>query len=101
MSAKLLRNKKSGELSGNQEELLTTTEDHNERIRRLIYEVLDVSKIESGTIDVHLSEASAEDLIDKAIDGVNVFLNQKNLNIRKEIIGIYSLIKVGAHKTVV
>ncbi|WP_192348688.1 ATP-binding protein [Algoriphagus sp. Y33] len=100
MSAKLLRNPKSGPLSGNQEELLATIEGNNERIRRMINEVLDVSKIESGTIDVKMGEASAEDLIDNAIDGVHLFLDGKNLKITKNIEGVHSFIKVDAHKTV-
>lgn len=100
MSAKLMRNPKSGELSENQEELLATIESNNERIRRMINEVLDVSKIESGSIDVNMVEISAEELIDSAIDGVRLFLEEKNLKITKNIKGVHSFIKVDEHKTV-
>ena len=100
MSSKLLRNPRSGELTANQEELLSTIEGNNERIRRMINEVLDVSKIESGSIDVNMSEASAEELIDNAIEGVRLFLEEKNLIVNKIIDGVHSFIKVDAHKTV-
>lgn len=100
MSAKLLRNKKSGDLSENQEELLTTIEDNNERIRRMINEVLDISKIESGTIDVTLGEEDVEDLIEKAIEGVQLFMDEKKLTIDKVIMPELPLVKADAHKTV-
>ena len=100
MSAKLIRNKKSGELSENQKELLTTIEDNNERIRRMINEVLDISKIESGTIDVIPAQESVEELIDRAIEGVQLFLDDKGLRITKKMEANLPQIRVDAHKTV-
>ncbi|MDN4165715.1 ATP-binding protein [Cytophagales bacterium LB-30] len=100
MSAELLRNKKSGDLTENQKELLTTIENNNERIRRMINEVLDISKIESGTIDVTLAKENVEELIEKAIEGVQLFLDEKKLSINKLIMPKLPLIKVDAHKTV-
>lgn len=100
MSVKLLHNIKSGELTKNQNELIRTIENNNLRIQRSINEVLDMSKIESGNIDVILSEEDVENLVGKAIDGVRLFLNDKNLTINKSIQPYLPKIKVDAHKTV-
>lgn len=100
MSTKLLKNKKSGQLSDNQKEFVTTIEDNVARIGRTINEILDLSKIESGNIDVIFSEENVEGLIEKAIEGVQLFLNDKNLAIKKIAHTDLPQIKVDAHKTV-
>ena len=80
--------------------LLQTIDNNNERIKRTINEILDISKIESGTIDVYKEPYDTENLIDTAIDGVALFVKDKDLKIKKDIKGLHSLINVDAHKLV-
>jgi NtrC-family two-component system sensor histidine kinase KinB len=100
MSANLLKNAKTGNMNEEQLDLLQTIENNNERIKRTINEILDISKIESGTIDVYKEEYDAEKLIDTAIDGVSLFLKDKGLQVTKNVKGVHSLIHVDAHKLV-
>lgn len=100
MSANLLRNNKTGTMNAEQLELLQTIENNNERIKRTINEILDLSKIESGAIEVYKEACDTEQLIDKAIDGVALFLEDKKLKLNKDVKGVHSLINVDAHKVV-
>jgi len=100
MSTNLLRNARTGTLGDGQRELIDTIESNSERIRRTINEILDLSKIESGTIDLNLSSEFPDNLIHKAVEGVRLFLEDKKLGIH--IVGDSNLpmIKVDAHKLV-
>ncbi|WP_026969139.1 HAMP domain-containing histidine kinase [Algoriphagus terrigena] len=100
LSTNLLRNAKSGLLNESQSELITTIENNSERIRRMINEVLDISKIENGSIDINLSTESPGNLIERAVDGVSLFLKDKNLAITILPISGLPMIKVDAHKLV-
>lgn len=100
MSTNLLRNTKTGSLAPSQVELVETIENNSERIRRMINEVLDISKIESGTIDINLTVESPENLIDKAVEGVRLFLKDKGLDIMILSKANLPTVTVDAHKLV-
>ncbi|WP_057938001.1 HAMP domain-containing histidine kinase [Algoriphagus resistens] len=100
MSTNLLRNTKTGSLAPSQVELVETIENNSERIRRMINEVLDISKIESGTIDVNLTVESPDNLIDKAVEGVSLFLKDKGLEITHLSEANLPAVTVDAHKLV-
>lgn len=100
MSTNLLRNTKTGPLAPSQVELVETIENNSERIRRMINEVLDISKIESGTIDVNLTVEYPDNLIDKAVEGVRLFLKDKGLDIMILSKANLPAVSVDAHKLV-
>ncbi|MEK6481026.1 ATP-binding protein [Catalinimonas sp. 4WD22] len=100
MSADLLQNTKIGALNEEQASLLTTIRENNERMQHIIREILDLSKIESGAIDVSRVAVDPVQLIDKAIEGVKLFLNDKHLQIEKIIASPLGLVRVDPHKTV-
>jgi len=100
MGTDLLKNSKSGGLQVRQLELVETIESNTARIGRIIREILDLSKIESGTIDVNATEEYPQELIEKAVEGVEMFLKEKDLKIAMDIPIILPQIKVDPHKTV-
>jgi signal transduction histidine kinase len=100
MSAGLLQNTKIGALNEEQASLLTTIRENNERMQHIIREILDLSKIESGAIDVSRVAVDPVQLIDKAIEGIKLFLNDKHLQIEKIIASPLGLVRVDPHKTV-
>jgi len=100
MSTKLLRNHKSGGLNDNQEELLTTIEENNERIRKMINEVLDMSKIENGSLDIQLAETDVYSILEDAVAGVSPFLSEKSLEINQTIATNLPNITVDTHKSI-
>ncbi|SDK00060.1 Signal transduction histidine kinase [Catalinimonas alkaloidigena] len=100
MILKLLHNEKSGALSENQRELLDTLAQNNDRIGRMINEILDLSQIESGTIEVLLTEVAVPELVERAVEGVRLFVQEKPLVLRQTLSPHLPTVKVDAHKTV-
>lgn len=100
MSSELLKNTKVGSLNEEQASLLKTIRENNERMQHIIREILDLSKIESGAIDVSREEIDPDQLVDKAIEGVKLFLNDKHLQIEKIVASPLGLVRVDPHKTV-
>ena len=100
MSIGLLRHAKSGTLTPDQQELLTTVENNNERIRKIINELLDLSRIESGTIDLTLTDEDATLLVDRAVEGVRPFLEEKRLTVGRQHPPQLPAVRVDAQKTV-
>lgn len=85
MAASLLENQKTGGLNGGQRECLSTIRENNKRIQRIINEILDLSKIESGSIEVINEKTSVEQLINKAVLGVIPFAEDKHIDIRADL----------------
>ncbi|RNL94530.1 HAMP domain-containing protein [Sinomicrobium pectinilyticum] len=82
MGAGLLQNKKTGTLNEEQEEWVKTIVQNNDRIKRTINEILDLSKIESGSIDVLSSRTKVGYLVDSAILGIQPFIKDKKLTVQ-------------------
>ncbi len=100
MSANLLKNDKVGSLNTEQETLIHTIKENNDRIQRIIREILDLSKIENGFIDIVKAEASPDQLIRMALQGVRLFLEEKALTIQERYPQQLPAISVDPHKTV-
>lgn len=83
MGAELLRNEKLGPLSEEQMNWLKTIEENNHRIKRAVNEVLEMSRIESGMIEVENTTVNLEQSIESAVLGVAPFANEKNISIEK------------------
>ncbi|NJO01092.1 MAG: HAMP domain-containing protein [Bacteroidia bacterium] len=85
MSNTLLSNPKIGALNTEQSQLLRVISENTHRIQRIIREVLDLSKIESGKMDVWLVPVAPEDIIQRAVEGVHPFLADKSLKIQTQL----------------
>jgi len=85
MGTQLLRNQKLGKLSDEQEEWLKRIDENNQRIKQAINQILDLSKIERGIIEMTKSSVNPELLIEQAIQAIEPFAQDKNLAIRTAI----------------
>lgn len=85
MGTQLLRNQKLGKLSDEQEEWLKRIDENNQRIKQAINQILDLSKIERGIIEMTKSLVNPELLIEQAIQAIEPFAQDKNLAIRTAI----------------
>ncbi|MDX2303255.1 MAG: ATP-binding protein [Microscillaceae bacterium] len=81
MSTNLLLNEKIGKINAEQKDLVQTIEKNTQRIQQTIYEILDMAKIESGSMDIQLSTIHPRMLIQKAIEGVLPLVNDKKLRL--------------------
>jgi signal transduction histidine kinase len=59
--------------------------DEGERLTRLINDVLDIAKIESGKIEWHIHEVDVEDIVRRAVSGTTALVRQKKLTIHMDI----------------
>ncbi len=74
----------AGDFSDNQRELLTYIQSNGKRLVALINDVLDLSKIESGKVEVFLSLASTRETISEVVDSMQSLAQQKNVFLRAE-----------------
>lgn len=100
LAASLLENEKTGTLGEGQRECLSTIRGNNKRIQRIINEILDLSKIESGSIEVINEKTSADKLIDMAVMGVIPFIEDKHIDIKISQPGSVPWVMADPQKTI-
>ncbi|MBL0274410.1 MAG: HAMP domain-containing protein [Chitinophagaceae bacterium] len=98
-SLKLLEDERVGTLTSEQKELVQSLKDDNKRLLRILSELLDMSQVESGKIQLTLTTVQPCGLIDKAIGSLQNAAKQKNVTIQKHIAENIPAIKADADKT--
>ena len=84
-SLSLLLGKAAGHLSEVQEQFLSIAERNLERLSRVIDDLLDLSKLESGKMEVKFAPVALGEVITEVIDGLHSWAESKSITIRKEI----------------
>lgn len=85
MGTDLLGNKRTGDLNEEQKDWVKVINDNNDRIRRIINEILDLSQIESGSIDIYKEKIEVKEILDPALEGIAPFAEKKRIKIEKDI----------------
>ena len=98
-SLKLLEDERVGTLTAEQKELVQNLKEDNKRLLRILSELLDMSQVESGKIQLTLQSVQPWGLIDKAIDSLQNAAKQKKVSIQKKIAENISAVKADADKT--
>lgn len=98
-SLKLLEDERVGTLTAEQKELIQSLKDDNKRLLRILSELLDMSQVESGKIQLNIQSVSPVLLIDKAIESVLNVAKEKNISIKKEMGANLQQINADADKT--
>lgn len=98
-SLKLLEDERVGKLTPEQKELVQSLKDDNKRLLRILSELLDMSQVESGKIQLTLTAVQPWGLLDKALGSVQNAAKQKNINFRKRVQDNLPAIKADADKT--
>jgi len=84
-SLKLLEDERVGTLTSEQKELVQNLKEDNKRLLRILSELLDMSQVESGKIQLNLQEVQPVSLVSKALESVQNVAKDKNIVIQKEI----------------
>jgi len=79
--ADILLRKLSGPLTERQEHQVTGVRDASRRLLALINDLLDVSKLEAGTLDLHLSAVDPRAAIDRAVASTRVIAATKGVQL--------------------
>lgn len=98
-SLKLLEDERVGTLTAEQKELVQNLKDDNKRLLRILSELLDMSQVESGKIQLNLQAVQPVLLVNKAIESVQNAAKEKNISIKTNLPENLSAIKADADKT--
>ena len=85
MSLALMQDERVGQLNADQRDLAQTIRDNSNRLLKMVNEILDLSKIETGIIELNRENARADDLIERALGNTRVFLDEKNIRVEKDL----------------
>ena len=85
MSLQLLHNKRVGELNGEQEKLLTIIQDDSERLLRITSELLNLSQVETGNIQLSLQKADPYKIVGYATEAVKNQSEQRQVQIKTQL----------------
>jgi signal transduction histidine kinase len=82
-SLKLLEDDRIGKLSSEQKELLSNLKADNQRMLRILSELLNMAQVETGKIQLVISEVDAKSIMDQAIRTVSGTVKEKNISFEK------------------
>ena len=82
MAAELLQNEIPGKINQKQQEMIGIMIEDGKRLKDLINDILDLSRLESGKIQLNIKKHNLGDIIDYVLKILNIQLKEKNLNIK-------------------
>ncbi|MDX2285814.1 MAG: ATP-binding protein [Bacteroidia bacterium] len=100
MSSKLLRDPRNGTLGPEQQRYIDTIEQNTRRGLHIINEILEMSRIESGSIQINPVLSAPGELVHKAIEAVRIFARDKSVALRPELIEPLPQIQADPHKLI-
>jgi signal transduction histidine kinase len=82
MSAQLLSDNRIGNLNEEQTELLKSISDDSERLLKITSELLNMSQVETGNIQLKLQPTAPAEIVKQALEAVQFKAQQKQVNIK-------------------
>ncbi|MBC7873412.1 MAG: HAMP domain-containing protein [Ferruginibacter sp.] len=98
-SLKLLEDERVGQLSNEQKELLRNLKHDNQRMLRILSELLNMSQVEAGKIQLDIAEVKPDFLTDNAVNAAMNTSMQKNIIVQKQYEGNIGKVKADTEKT--
>lgn len=83
MSAQLLTDNRIGTINKEQEDLVKSIHDDANRLLRITGELLNMSQVETGHIQLKLQPVAPESILDEAISAVQFLAQQKGISFQK------------------
>jgi PAS domain S-box-containing protein len=99
MSAQLLKDKRVGELNAEQSEILKSMEGNTDRLLTITGELLNLSQIETGKIELTLRRTRPEVIVNRAIQAIQAFSQHRKVAIRQMVEPDLPEIQVDEEKT--
>src|SRR6185295_226901 len=84
-SLKLLEDNRVGELTIEQKELVQQLKNDNQRMLRILSELLNMSQVEAGKIQLDIHPVSAYAIVENSIKAVNNAAKEKELHIVRKL----------------
>ncbi|MXV50516.1 PAS domain-containing protein [Pedobacter sp. HMF7647] len=83
MSINLLKDKRVGELNTEQEKLVVSMKDDNERLLKITAELLQMAQLETGNILLNIQAVNPVDIVNYAIDSIKFQAEQRQIAVEK------------------
>ncbi|MFZ5969084.1 MAG: ATP-binding protein [Bacillota bacterium] len=98
MGVGLLLDGTPGNINEDQKELLEAIKEDGERLKNLVSDLLDLSRIESGKIQMDIENHSMKDIAENAIKPFNIQAKDRNIDIQIDVREELSKVKADFHK---
>lgn len=99
LSLQLLENAKTGVMNNDQKQLVESIKDDSKRLLKITGELLNLSQLETGNIQLNIEKSNPNEIIDYAINAVKVRADQKNIKLIVEIQDNLPKVKADKEKT--
>lgn len=99
LSLQLLENAKTGVMNNDQKQLVESIKDDSQRLLKITGELLNLSQLETGNIQLNIEKSNPNEIIDYAINAVKVRADQKNIKLIVEIQDNLPKVKADKEKT--
>lgn len=99
MSATLLNDERIGGLNKEQVELIKSITDDSERLLKITGELLNMSQVETGNIQLKLKSTNPAVIIQQAIEAVTAKAQQKNISVKINIEANIPMVQADVEKT--
>ena len=98
-SLKLLEDERISKLSPEQKELIENLKQDNQRMLKILSELLNMSQVEAGRIQLNIKKVNPEEIIENAIQAVSVNAKEKEVIIKNTSDKDLPAIEADADKT--
>lgn len=99
MSLNILAHERTGPLTDEQQQLLESIGDDSERLLKITSELLNMSQVETGNIQLNMQANDPLEILKYAVDTTRIPAEQKNLSIVQQVQPDLPFILVDAEKT--
>lgn len=99
MSLKLLQDERVGALNEEQKNLLTHIRDDSQRLLSITGELLDLSQVETGNIQLNLVAVAPRELVEMSLNAVRFVAEQKQISLRINLLPALPAIQADLDKT--
>lgn len=100
MSLQLLENEAIGKLNEEQGQLVTSVKEDADRLLKITGELLNITQLESGTIELNTQATDAKDIVNKAVKGNQNQAEKRNISLSTEFRDSDLLVQVDPERTV-
>jgi len=98
-SLKLMADERVGKLSDEQKELVNNLKQDNQRMLRILSELLNMAQVETGKIQLSISEVNPVTIVENALSAVQSAAKEKGISFQKNYDENHATVKADAEKT--
>ena len=99
MSLQLLEKQETGTINDDQKQLVESIKDDSQRLLKITGELLDLSQLETGNIQLNMEKSNPNEIVNYAIEAVKTQAEQKNITLEIETFNTNVQVKADTEKT--